>query len=138
MWLIAFCLGVQVFPGLATSYFFKDVLKLNPDQVSKYDAITSAIWIFKPLFGFISDSFPLCGSRRKVYLILFSLMWILCWATMSIPELINSFSMVIAIQLLIHVASGFINVIGEAIMIDISNFSATSKQGSLEIEEEID
>lgn len=57
--LIAIELGLQVIPNLAMRYFFKDTLQLEPDQLSTYDALTTAVWILKPLFGFISDSFPL-------------------------------------------------------------------------------
>ena len=53
-------------------YFFKDVLDLDPVALAEFNSIVSFIWLFKPVFGFIVDSFPLFGSKRTSYLLLFS------------------------------------------------------------------
>lgn len=132
--IIAFSLGMQVFPSLALSYFFKDDLKLEPNQLSQFDAITSAIWIFKPLFGFMGDSFPIFGSRRKAYLILFSFLELSAWLLLSLPSVITEFWQVIIVQLVINTSSGFINVIGEAIMVEISNFKIKNQSQITHIE----
>ena len=55
------------------SFFFKDDLKLDPTALSLFDSITSFIWLFKPLMGFMVDSFEICGSKKRAYLILMSL-----------------------------------------------------------------
>jgi len=34
------------------------------------DTISGLPWAVKPLYGFITDSFPICGMRRRPYLIL--------------------------------------------------------------------
>jgi hypothetical protein len=66
------------------SFFFKDNLKLNPDDLSFFNSITAGIWIFKPIFGFIADSYYLCGTKRKSYLILFSILQTLAWLGLSV------------------------------------------------------
>lgn len=51
-------------------------------SVTKITAVTSAAalpWVFKIIYGFVSDSFPLWGHRRKSYLILYSFFSMLGW-----------------------------------------------------------
>jgi hypothetical protein len=38
------------------------------------ETITSLPWTVKPLYGFITDSFPIWGMRRRPYLILAGLL----------------------------------------------------------------
>ena len=72
MVLVALSLGFAVFPNLAMSYYFKDTLKLNLAQMSFYNSILNFIWVLKPVFGFIADSYAICGSHRRAYLFIFS------------------------------------------------------------------
>jgi BT1 family len=81
--IIALSIGFQVFPNLAMYYFFKDTLQLNLAQVIFYNSILNFIWVLKPVFGFICDSYTLFGSHRKSYLILFSLINVLGWIIMA-------------------------------------------------------
>lgn len=41
-------------------------------------------WYAKPLFGILSDAFPLFGTRRKSYLVLSGLMGMLLWITFAL------------------------------------------------------
>lgn len=45
-------------------------LGLNTDQATQLLAVLTVPWIIKPLYGLISDFFPLFGYRRKSYLFL--------------------------------------------------------------------
>lgn len=75
----------------------------------------------------MGDSFPIFGSRRKAYLIVFSFLQLFAWILMSLPSTITEFWQVIIVQLIINTSSGFINVIGEAIMVEISNQKQTDQ-----------
>lgn len=77
-------LGFAVFPNMAMMYFFKDDLHLNIAQMSFYNSLLNFIWVLKPVFGFITDSFPICGSHRRNYLIIFSLMGSLGWFLLAV------------------------------------------------------
>jgi MFS family permease len=98
---------------------------LNPDDLSFFNSLTAGIWIFKPIFGFVADSYYLCGTKRKSYLILFSILQTLAWLGLSIMA--SSFWQAVLAQGIINVCSGFVNVIGEAIMVEISNDDAKNK-----------
>ncbi len=54
------------------SYYLKQ-LGWTPLDVTAYFALLNFPWVIKPVFGLISDVFPLFGYRRKSYLILSSI-----------------------------------------------------------------
>lgn len=59
--------------GIASQPIFfllKDVLRLTAAQAATFLAIVSVAWNVKPLYGLLSDFFPLFGYRRKSYLLL--------------------------------------------------------------------
>ena len=101
------------------SYFFKDELHLDPTSLSMFDTLTSWIWLLKPLMGFVVDSFAICDSKKASYLLIFSTVQIVGWLSLSM--LVDNFWSAVLAKLLINLASGFINVIGEALMVQLSN-----------------
>ncbi len=62
--------GMASLPGLAVSYLLKDVLKMTASQAAYFGAVTMLGWVIKPIWGIISDAFPIFGYRRKSYLII--------------------------------------------------------------------
>jgi folate/biopterin transporter len=69
------------FPSVAMRYWLMETVKVSPAQMAAIFGVISVPWCMKPLFGFISDSNPIFGYRRKPYMILSayvaSLMWII-------------------------------------------------------------
>jgi MFS-type transporter involved in bile tolerance (Atg22 family) len=68
--------------------------------------------------GFIIDSYTVFGTKRKFYLIISSVVQMLAWLYLS--YFVNEFWGAVTVKLLINIASGFINVIGEAMMVELS------------------
>ena len=66
--LVYFVQGILGLSRLAKDYFVKDELGLSPAEASIIFTISSVPWLVKPLWGFISDSVPLAGYKRKSYL----------------------------------------------------------------------
>ncbi|PNH07798.1 Folate-biopterin transporter 1, chloroplastic [Tetrabaena socialis] len=64
--------GLSDLAWLAEKFYLKDELGASPAQVSLFLALASLPWCFKPLLGFVSDSLPLFGYRRRSYLVLAS------------------------------------------------------------------
>jgi hypothetical protein len=73
-------------------------------------SLVSVPWIIKPLWGYISDSFPIFGYRRKSYLIFFGFLQCCCWLTLSLG--IRNAVVGVIILVSIQVAVAFNNVIG--------------------------
>ena len=51
-------------------YFMKEELFLTPSFSAIIWGLSGIPWLFKPLAAFFSDCVPICGYRRKSYLIL--------------------------------------------------------------------
>lgn len=69
--IIYFVQGILGLSGLAFTFYLNDVMKLSVVQITTMASITTIPWTIKPLYGMISDSFPLIkGLRRKPYIIL--------------------------------------------------------------------
>ena len=118
MALVALSLGFAVFPNLAMSYYFKDTLNLNLAQMSFYNSILNFIWVLKPVFGFIADSYPIYGSHRRAYLVLFSLLGSISWLLLG--YWVASLWQAMLIKTLVNVCSSFCNVVGEGILVTAS------------------
>ena len=118
MVLVALSLGFAVFPNLAMSYYFKDTLKLNLAEMSFCNSILNFIWVLKPVFGFIADSYPICKSHRRAYLLLFSIIGSLSWLLLG--YWVSTLGQAMFVKTLINISSSFCNVVGEGIMVTAS------------------
>ena len=67
---IYFVEGALGLARLAQTFLLKDELHLGPAEMSALTGIFALPWTVKPIYGFISDGFPLFGYRRRSYLIL--------------------------------------------------------------------
>lgn len=65
-----FMQGVQSLSSTATSYLLKDDLNVAPAVADSLTGLTMVPWVIKPIWGFMSDSYPIFGSRRRAYLML--------------------------------------------------------------------
>jgi folate/biopterin transporter len=93
IWAIALVYLVQGLFGvcrLAISFYYKDTLHISPVQFTMISSISAIPWIIKPLYGFISDTFPFFGYKRKGYLVLSSIIATLPWLLLSnLASLVN-------------------------------------------------
>ena len=74
-----FVQGVLGLSRLAVSFYFKDELHLSPADAGALLGFSSLPWLVKPLYGFLSDGFPLFGYRRRSYLFLSGLLGCVSW-----------------------------------------------------------
>jgi folate/biopterin transporter len=80
---VYFVQGILGLARLATSFFLKDDLGLSPAEVAAIMGVVSLPWVIKPVFGFLSDSLPIFGYRRRSYLLLSSILGCGAWAAMG-------------------------------------------------------
>ncbi len=71
--LVGFVQGSSNLSRLAMEYFFKDDVGFSPAQLSIASGLISSPWVIKPVYGFISDSFPIFRRRRTPYFFIFGL-----------------------------------------------------------------
>jgi MFS family permease len=68
---VYFAQGMWYLPNQTITIVMKDG-GLRPDAVANFFAVSGLPWLIKPLYGIISDFFPLFGRRRFSYLVLSS------------------------------------------------------------------
>ncbi|OWM69820.1 hypothetical protein CDL15_Pgr025669 [Punica granatum] len=81
--MVYFVQGVLGLSRLAVSFYLKDDLHLDPAETAVVSGFSALPWLVKPLYGFISDSVPLFGYRRRSYLVLSGLLGALSWSLMA-------------------------------------------------------
>lgn len=140
--LISLNFGLSSLSDLSIQYYCKDILKLQPADYSRYITISQIPWIMKPLFGLLTDSFPICGKRRKYYIVLSGVAGFLSW--LCIAYLSSSFFNLILFLTLMNASLSFSSVLGEAIVVELSkinseNISKNNKSSkNLDLENNID
>ena len=68
--LVYFNNGFDTIVRLAYNYRLLEYYNLAPMEATKCIALICLPWSWKILYGFFTDSFPIMGSRKKVYLFL--------------------------------------------------------------------
>jgi len=107
---------------LAISYLYKDDFKMSPAEVAIASSFISFPWVVKPLWGVMTDTMPFFGYRRKSYLIMFGMFGFLLWQSMA--KYISTKYMAFFALFLINICIAFCNVIGEALIVEISQKKA--------------
>jgi MFS family permease len=110
--------GLSSLPNLSISYLLKDVFKLTATQAAYFGAISILGWAIKPLWGLISDLFPIKGSRRRNYLILTSLVASFCWLILALTSNYNVW-LLLLILTISSFAYAFQDVVTDAYMVEI-------------------
>lgn len=67
----------------AQNYYYLDVLKISPIQAQSYSVVTHAPWTIKPIYGILSDCFPIMGYHRSSYTTLSSGIGVVCWLAVA-------------------------------------------------------
>jgi MFS family permease len=80
---VMFLEGINGMSGLAFSYYMKNTLKVEPAMLTSISSITALPWTCKPLYGFISDAFPIMGYRRRPYFLIAGVFGCLSWVLMA-------------------------------------------------------
>lgn len=138
IWAIAFLNFVHGLMGIskiAISFYYKDMLNLSPFELTIITSITAIPWIIKPLYGFISDTYPFFGYKRKSYLILSSLLGSVSWVIMAkFVSLINIGQMDRGIITLIYSVSlvtlSFIGLAFSDVLLDAIAVSKTQEENN--------
>ena len=71
--LIALIQGALDLCNLCYFYIYLYDLRTSPSQLAILQGVATLPWVFKPLFGYISDHFKFLGYNRKSYIFTISL-----------------------------------------------------------------
>ena len=118
--------GLSQFSSLSIQYYFKDILKANPSQLSIINSVIMIPSITLPLYGLITDMYPLLGYRRKSYIILFGCTKFFLWLIMACFN--HSMFTSVLILFLNSICRNFNIVIIDAIVVELNNIETNKSQ----------
>ncbi|BAP18558.1 folate/biopterin family MFS transporter [cyanobacterium endosymbiont of Epithemia turgida] len=127
---VYFVQGILGLARLSVSFFLKDDLGLNPAQMSALTGIATLPWVIKPIFGFISDSLPIFGYRRRPYLILSGLLGSIVWIMLG-TVVDDPWSATVSL-LLISLSVAISDVIVDSLVVERTRQESLKKAGSLQ------
>ncbi|KAG6394900.1 hypothetical protein SASPL_145491 [Salvia splendens] len=128
--MVYFVQGVLGLSRLAVNFYLKDDLHLDPSETAIIFGVSSLPWLVKPLYGFISDSFPLFGYRRRSYLVISGLLGALSWGLMA-TLVDNKYSVAFCI-LLGSLSVAFSDVVVDSMVVERARGESQSISGSLQ------
>ena len=67
---VYFSQGMYYVADQVRTLTLKETLGLSPSQVATFGTIILIPWVIKPVYGIVSDAFPIFGRRRKSYFVL--------------------------------------------------------------------
>ncbi len=126
--IISFNQGLGSISELAVQYYFKDELHIEPARLSQIFSLILIPWTIKPFFGMITDLFPIYGYRRKIYIMLCGIFCVMSWLSMSFY--INTLWGAILCLLIINICVSFSTVLGEAIVVELSQLQKVNSSSS--------
>ena len=62
---VYFVQGALGLARLSTTFYLKDDLHLSAAEVAALGGVITLPWLVKPLYGFVTDSYPFLGYRRR-------------------------------------------------------------------------
>jgi folate/biopterin transporter len=130
--LVYFVQGALGLSRLAVSFFLKDELHLDPSQLALLTGAASAPWLVKPLWGFLSDSVPLFGYRRRSYLVLCGGLGAAGWSALAAPGLVHTPGAALAALLATSLATAASDVVVDSLVVERARGEAASAAGGLQ------
>ncbi|XP_051177776.1 folate-biopterin transporter 1, chloroplastic [Lolium perenne] len=127
---VYFVQGVLGLSRLAVSFYLKDDLQLDPAETAVITGFSALPWLIKPLYGFISDSVPLFGYRRRSYLILSGILGAISWSFMA-TIVDDKYSAALSI-ILGSLAVAFSDVVVDSMVVERARGESQSTSGSLQ------
>lgn len=98
-------------------YLLKDGLRLGAADTATFMATVAVAWTIKPLYGLISDFFPLFGYRRKSYLLCATGLAALSWLALGLLP-VHAYWPTLAILMFCGLGLAFSDVLCDAVMVE--------------------
>src|SRR5437016_6873481 len=114
---VYFSQGMYYVADQARNLALKETLGLSPAQVATFGTIVLVPWLIKPVYGLISDAFPLFGRRRKSYFLLTSALATLAGLALGLHAEPTYWSLAL-LMLVMGLGIAFTDVLTDAMMVE--------------------
>jgi len=126
---VYFVQGAMGIAALAKLYFLKNEVALNEVQFATITALAILPFTIKPLYGLISDFFPIFGRRRKFYLCIGSVINSVSWILLSSSA--SEFWAVFWALTMTNVGLAIVDVIADGMVVERSTRETVGKLQTL-------
>lgn len=117
LFLVYWSQGFKSLSFLAVSLYSKNTLNLDPGVTQLIKTFSMTAWLIKPVYGFITDNFPLCGYNRKSYFCVMGTMGAICMVSLVFHK---NLYLAVAALALTELSQAFSDVIADAVMVEKS------------------
>jgi len=114
---VYFSQGMYYVADQVRTLTLKETLSLSPSQVATFGTITLIPWLVKPIYGIVSDAFPLFGRRRRSYFLLTSALAALAALALGLQPAPTYWAMAVLL-FVVAVGIAFTDVLTDAMMVE--------------------
>ena len=118
VFLVYFLQGALALARLATTYYLKDDLQMSAAEVAALQGLFVAPWVVKPIYGFLSDTVPLFGYRRKSYLGLSGIVG--CLSFLAMASFPGSKAVFLGSNVVAAASVAFADVVADSVVVERS------------------
>ncbi len=115
------------FTSVAMRYWMMDTLKVSPAQMAAIFGVVAIPWCLKPLYGFISDSYPIFGYRRRPYMVGFAFLSAYMW--ILLPFVPHDEFIVTLVMTLSSGSMCFADVMADSLLVEAARQENEDEQG---------
>jgi len=117
MYLTVAATAAQAVSELGAQYFAKDHLGMGPASMDFYLSFYAVGWVIKPVWGFITDSYPIFVQTRKPYLMLALSLGAVGFLSY---DLVRTPMQFLAVLIFTNICMAFMSVIAQALLVQRS------------------
>lgn len=129
--LFYFLLGFNfAFPSVAMRYWLIETVKVSPAQMAAIFGVISVPWCLKPIFGFISDSNPIFGYRRKPYMILSA--YVACFMWIILPFCPHDEFLLTFVLTMSSAGMCFADVMADSLLVTAAKMESEENKGTIQ------
>lgn len=118
------------FPSVSMRFWCIEKVKMTPAQMMGMGGVIGIPWCLKPIFGFISDSFPILGYRRKPYIILGC--WISSISYWILPWHVDNIDAIMFLMMLTSLGCCMADVVCDSILVEYARDEPESMKGTIQ------
>ena len=118
------------FPSVSMRFWCIETVKMTPAQMMGMGGVIGIPWCLKPIFGFISDSFPILGYRRKPYIILGC--WISSISYWILPWHADNIDAIMFLMMLTSLGCCMADVVCDSILVEYARDEPEDKKGTIQ------
>ena len=122
--LLGFCFQ---FPSVAMRYWLMEDVGVSPAQMGAIFGVTTIPWCLKPLYGFISDSYPLFGFRRRPYMVVMS--FLSCFMWIVLPFVPHDEFVITLVMTMSSIGMSFTDVMADSLLVEVARDESNENRG---------